>query len=618
MKIQIAEQGNSFEIVECERKIVYPSSAFGIIREHLVRNIGTKRAKSFLFHFGWEMGAHDGKEAMKSDAPLKELIKSGPLLHIENGQIRGFRHECQVDFDESQKVKNVLGQGAWLGSYEGEEHLKQSGVSDKPVCHTLIGYASGFMSTIFGQPLLAKELTCIAQGHDECQWVVKTKEEWAHDMPEELDLYNETPIVNELKYTYDQLLEQKNFITQLSDFQKNMTEEVINGQYLQKIVDMMYETMQIPVIVESIDARTIVHSGLSEEQYLELKEDMDQYIDQYMSKELLQFRKKMIQTNRQKRLLTPVLVQREILGWCSLIYEAEDGYSRQEKDYLFLDRFANAVSLVLLNEKTKFESFERMKGNFLEEILEGKFTADEIIKRGRYAGLNLAQPYYIAVLSYKKKNCSIEEDYLFQEQFYEASFSYFHDKKQTILAGHRDQKIVCFIPKKAVSSSIEEDMNDFYHFLNKKYPQEHFKIGISNLADNPSNAFKSYEEALVALRLTTKKPVVPFRSLGIIGILINSQNINSIRSVAKQELGSLYNIEDPKAVELLKTLYFFLLNGGKLEQTMSDLALSMSGLRHRIQKIEGILDKDLRDSNEAHQLLLLIKSLIVTDELPIL
>jgi sugar diacid utilization regulator/predicted hydrocarbon binding protein len=617
MKINISERSNSYIIEDSERKIVYPSSAFGIIREHLVRNIGNQRAKSFLFHFGWEMGAHDGKEAMKEDAPLKELIKNGPLLHVKNGHIRGFHHECQVDFDEQQKVKNVLGEGTWFGSYEGEEYLKRSGTSEKPVCHTLIGYASGFMSTVFGQPLLAKELTCIAQGHNECQWVVKTKEEWAHDMPEELDLYNETPIVNELKYTYDQLLEQKNFITQLSDFQKKITEEVINGQYLQKIVDMMHETMQIPVIVESADTRTVTYSGLSEERYLELKEDMDQYIDQYMSKELLQFRKKLIQTDKQKRLLTPVLVQSEIFGWCSLIYEEEDGLSRQEKDYLFLDRFANAVSIMLLNEKTKFESFERMKGNFLEEILEGKFTADEIIKRGRYAGLNLAQPYYIAVLSYKQKNCSIEKDYLFQEQLYEATYRYFHDKKQTMLAGHRDHRIVCFIPKEAVSASIEEDMNDFYYFINEKYPQEDFKIGISNLAEDPSNAYKSYEEALVALRLTTKKNVIPFQSLGIIGILINSQNIDSIRSVAKQELGTLYNIKDPKAVELLKTIYYFLLNGGKLEQTMKDLALSMSGLRHRIEKIEGILEKDLRDPNEAHQLLLLIKSLIVTDELPI-
>ena len=87
--------------------------------------------------------------------------------------------------------------------------------------------------------------------------------------------------------------------------------------------------------------------------------------------------------------------------------------------------------------------------------------------------------------------------------------------------------------------------------------------------------------------------------------------------IAEQELGPLYNTNDAKAIELIKTLYTFLLHGGKLEQTMSDLSLSMSGLRHRINKIESLLEKDLRDSNEMHQLLLIIKSLIALGELEI-
>ncbi len=93
--------------------------------------------------------------------------------------------------------------------------------------------------------------------------------------------------------------------------------------------------------------------------------------------------------------------------------------------------------------------------------------------------------------------------------------------------------------------------------------------------------------------------------------------MSGIKMIAEQELGPLYNTSDLKTVELLKTLYIFLLNGGKLEQTMIDLALSMSGLRHRIKKIESLLEKDLRDPNETHQLILIIKSLIAIGELNI-
>ena len=40
--------------------------------------------------------------------------------------------------------------------------------------------------------------------------------------------------------------------------------------------------------------------------------------------------------------------------------------------------------------------------------------------------------------------------------------------------------------------------------------------------------------------------------------------MSGIKMIAKEELGLLYDLEDPRAMELLKTLYFYLLNGGKL------------------------------------------------------
>ena len=50
---------------------------------------------------------------------------------------------------------------------------------------------------------------------------------------------------------------------------------------------------------------------------------------------------------------------------------------------------------------------------------------------------------------------------------------------------------------------------------------------------------------------------------------------------------------------------------------MKDLSLSMSGLRHRIRKIENLLNKDLRDPEVSHQLLLILQLLISLGELKI-
>ncbi|PLS03706.1 V4R domain-containing protein [Neobacillus cucumis] len=619
MSVRITEENYSHEAVKENRKIITSASVFGILRQQLVKNIGIKRIKGFLFHYGWEMGINVANEALQTDSSIENLIKHGPILHIKNGHISGIKHDCTFELDEKKQIRDFYSFGTWYESYEAEEHIKRFGQSDGPVCHTLIGFASGFMSTVFGEPLLARETACVGKGDPECRWIMKPKKDWEMELqdPHELDFYNETTIVKELELTYDQLLDQKNVVTRLAHFQNQLTEEIINGSGLQTIADMVYQMVQIPIIVEDNVHRTITYSGIDSDTYLLLASDMENYLQkiQLKTNPLLPFRKKIIKTSIQERLITPILLQKQVIGYCSFFYEDIKNHYHEE-DYLFLDRFANAASLILLNEKTKFETFERMKGSFLEQILENRLPASEIIKRGKYTGVNLEQNYYIAIMEYKKTQGSIEDDFLLQEQIFETTFRYFKEKKHHILAGHRDGNMVLFITNETLQNkAIQNAMQEYFDYMHQNFPRSHFKLGISRLGEDINQALRCYEEAAIALRLAFKKKIVPFQSLGIVGVLINSKNISAIKMIAKQELGALYNIQDHKMVELLKTLYIFLLNGGKLEQTMLDLALSMSGLRHRISRIESLLEKDLRDAQEMHQLLLIIKSLIAMGEI---
>ena len=223
MIINIHDEAYNDEMVKNERPMATSSSALWIMRDQLERNIGTKRIKGFLVRVGWEMGANDAKEALKKNISIKTLIEQGPIVHMKNGHIRGFTHECSAQFNENDEVVSLHGSGTWIDSYEAVEQLKRQGLSDTQVCHTLIGYSSGFMTTICGQTVLAKETTCIAKGDPVCTWITRTKKEWDSMMEDELSYYQEISIMEELEYTYEQLLEQQKFLTQLSEFQKNST-----------------------------------------------------------------------------------------------------------------------------------------------------------------------------------------------------------------------------------------------------------------------------------------------------------------------------------------------------------------------------------------------------------
>ena len=67
--------------------------------------------------------------------------------------------------------------------------------------------------------------------------------------------------------------------------------------------------------------------------------------------------------------------------------------------------------------------------------------------------------------------------------------------------------------------------------------------------------------------------------------------------------------------EFTKTLYYFLNNGGNLYQTTTDLGISLSGLRYRLEKIEQILGMDLRAPHTSHQLFLALQAMLVLGKL---
>jgi DNA-binding PucR family transcriptional regulator len=149
------------------------------------------------------------------------------------------------------------------------------------------------------------------------------------------------------------------------------------------------------------------------------------------------------------------------------------------------------------------------------------------------------------------------------------------------------------------------------------HPYYKYKIGISDKSEDIEHVLDNLDESFITLRMSTEKKIIHFKDLGIVGILINSKNVSGIKKIAKQELGPIYLLSEVKMKELLKTLYVFLANGGKLQQTMDDLSLSMSGLMYRINKIEKLIKKDLRDSSQSYQLLLILDSLLALGELEI-
>ena len=77
-----------------------------------------------------------------------------------------------------------------LASYEAEQHLLHFGPSDSPVCWTICGLTSGYLSHATGKEIYVLEDRCLGEGHAACHLLGRTREEWGDERTEDLAFFD--------------------------------------------------------------------------------------------------------------------------------------------------------------------------------------------------------------------------------------------------------------------------------------------------------------------------------------------------------------------------------------------------------------------------------------------
>ena len=612
---------NGAVYINDERIILTSISAFGTLRRDLINTIGTGRMKGFLIRYGMELGKEDGEKILTYNlGSIKEKIDYGPVLHKMKGHAVIKKSKLETK-EEGGKV-SVHIEGTWKGSYEAEEHIRQFGLSQTPVCYTLTGYGSGYLTEICNQTVIFKELSCQAEGHSECRWVGKSLDYWDGEVDDELQFYRDKPIVKELEMTYEKLLEERNNLEISTLIHEKLTKEILQGKDLESIAKVVFEATGTPGMISNANHTPLTYNGLSPKQFDEVNEEFKKYLKPVMdsdhdsSEQIYRDirQTKHIRLDHHSRLITPIFLQNKIVGYCTFIY-LDHQVTNEKIHKMILERVSTVCSLFLLNEKTKFGADRRMREHFFDEILKGDYKdEEEIVRRGSLIGLDLTDYYRIVNVRYENPEKNFEKELAFHEEILETTAGYFNDKNESVLVAHGEHSVILLVPKKYIEKDgVEQYCWRYLQTLSSLFPSIVFFAGISKESKQILQAKNHYNEALTAQRMaSTNNSVMSFDSLGILGPLINQNNNEEIKHIAQNMVGPLLGKAGSKKNELVKTLYVFLANGGNLEKTAMDTTLSLSGLRYRLQKIEELLGHDLRDPFYNYQLYLALQSLLLT------
>ncbi|MGG3845392.1 XylR N-terminal domain-containing protein [Aeribacillus composti] len=611
---------NGYIYMGKSRSMIVATNALGLLRRDLIRDMGFERMKGFLFRYGWNLGRQDAKELMNhANCTVEEYIQDGPKLHTMKGHVKARCTFLEVRRENGKY--QVRMEGYWCHSYEAEEHVRHFETSSIPVCFTLSGYASGFVSEIVGEKTIFKEIACQGMGKEECHWIGQTVDRWGEEAEQELCYLEESPIVEELAATYEKLLEERNNLKFVTDVHKKLTEEIIKGNNLDSVVRQVFQSTNIPVLIENLHLHPMAYAGITSNELEQYKNELIDYVGKnpFCQPQAIVTSTQLLHLRHHDRLMTPIFLQNKIVGYCSFVYRDLHQYNASISP-MILERLASVSSVCLLNEKAKLESYERIKGFFLEEMINaGQQSNDhDLIMKASLIGVDLSKPFYICVLDCRFQEDDLSKELKMQKEVLSFLSAYGKDQKQNMLIGQRAKHLILLVTEDQVAKTgIQTWLSKIVDLLSSQFSTIKFYGGISSKANNVSNAGEAYKEALTAVRVSSKhQQIISFESLGVVGVLINEKNEQEVKKMAKACLGNL-KLDDPKNIEFLRTLYIFLVNGGNLEQTAADLALSISGLRYRVSKIETIIQQELRNPMIHHQLLLSIQSLMMIGEIDI-
>lgn len=584
--------------------LIITSNGFGLLRKALYENMGAERAKAFLIRFGRDLGISKANELKKHYSSVNDLVKLGSEVHSSLGHISALESNGDIIVLENGMLEIVNAYGKWFDSFEAKLHLDHYGISTECSCHTLSGFASGYLSTIYGKEIFVKETICKTMGYPECVFEVKLLEEWIKEEPDNSLFNNEHTIYQELELTYDKLLSQKSILDKISNYHSRLTNCVAQDNSLYNVLLTAYEILGIPIIIQNTNKKMIATVGITEEEYFSKKKVsnktklINQHNDTVFEKVGITY-----------QMTTPIFVDNKIFATCSFLYNDD---TLDKNDYIFLERLSSVASLCFLKEKISFESAERLKISILDRLINQQYTSvSEITSQLKYITNNIESPYFVVAITCSPNNNkhTIIDTYDQLLQFSKAFKLFYID---CLLTQTYNEIIVLIYNSQSVETLLK-DIEKVVVYIQKENPTIQYKLGISSQFSLLTHFATHLQQAKQAVLLPRDQMIIQYSELGLLGNFLSQTNIDKIKLTAKKELGDLLN-PDSKNNELLYTLYIFLLNGKHLEKTMKDLSLSMGGIQYRIRRIEDITNKNLKDFYTASYLLLLIESMITIGE----
>jgi len=166
-----------------QRMLLLHSSSLGHLRRELIDTLGLDRARGLLTRAGYVSGARDAQLVRERwpQADAANVFMAGTRLHALEGVVKVTPLAFDFDIDRG----TYEGEFLWEHSSEDDEHISAYGLGTEAACWSQVGYATGYVTSLFGQLVIFREVECRAMGASVCRVIGRHAAAWG-DISEDL------------------------------------------------------------------------------------------------------------------------------------------------------------------------------------------------------------------------------------------------------------------------------------------------------------------------------------------------------------------------------------------------------------------------------------------------
>ncbi|MBT9598745.1 MAG: sigma-54-dependent Fis family transcriptional regulator [Vitreoscilla sp.] len=166
-----------------QRMLLWHSSAMGHLRRELIDTLGLERARGLLTRAGYVSGARDAQLVRERwpQGDAASVFMAGTRLHALEGMVKVTPLAFDFDIDRG----TYEGEFLWEHSSEDDEHIAAYGLGTEAACWSQVGYATGYVTSLFGQLVVFREIECRSMGASVCRVIGRHAAAWG-DVSEDL------------------------------------------------------------------------------------------------------------------------------------------------------------------------------------------------------------------------------------------------------------------------------------------------------------------------------------------------------------------------------------------------------------------------------------------------